>query len=124
MATIDDYRGFLKRKIAEAQMASASTKRGMARAAPSGSTRMLSGHQLAATYPFLERIRAIDSEKADRLLGLFKTLPKYSALDVLVNERSEIAQAFPREALGILEAVLTEEMRADGTEQRLAEAQG
>lgn len=120
---IEDYRAFLKRKTMEAQMASASAKRGTLRAAPVGSTRMLAGHQLAAVYPFLERIRAADPERADRLLGYLKTLPKYSALEFLIDERSEIAQKFPREALAILEAVLTEEMRADGTEKRIAEAQ-
>ena len=121
--TLDDYRRFLKLKIAEQQMASGSIKRGQLRGS-AGNTRMLAGHQLGATHPFLERIRQGDADLANRLLGYFKTLPKYSALEILLDERTGAIEKFRMEVQGILDAVLIEEMRADGTEKRLADAQG
>lgn len=122
--TLDNYRSFLKRKIMAQGMATASTKRGQLRMPGAGGTRMLAGHQLAATNPFIERIRATDPDLATRLMGYFKTLPKYSALEILLDDRTGAVEKFGYEVQGILDAVLTEEMRADGTEKRLADAQG
>lgn len=118
MASIDQYRIYIKKRLAAGQHSTVKPK-AHALSVTTSDGQAIRGDRLAKVAPIIERIHEKDPDAASKINGWIRTLPLYSVMEMITNEAAGFLPAHEQEIQAILDEAVAPDIKEEGMAERL-----